>query len=135
MIVVDTNTIAYLFLEGQYSHEAEALLKQYPVWSAPILWRSEFRNVLALYLRKKILSYQDALNLMKQAERLMQGDEHTVSSSDILELVRRSSCSAYDCEFVALARKLEMPLVTADKKILAAFPDDCLTMQLALKSI
>jgi predicted nucleic acid-binding protein len=132
MIIVDTNTIAYLFLEGQHSQEAEALLKHYPIWIAPILWRSEFRNVLALYIRKKILPYPDALKLMKQAEKLMQGNEHTVSSDDILELVKHSTCSAYDCEFVALARELEMPLVTADKKILAAFPKDCLSMQKAL---
>lgn len=132
MIVVDTNAIAYLFLEGQYSREAEALLKRYPVWVAPVLWRSEFRNVLALYMRKKILPYQEALGLMRQAERLMRGNEHTISSDDVLELVKNSSCSAYDCEFVALARELELSLVTADKKILSAFPDDCLTLQAAL---
>jgi predicted nucleic acid-binding protein len=87
---------------------------------------------LALYLRKKILSYQDVLAVMRQAERLMRGNEHTVPSSDILELVNASTCSAYDCEFVALARKLEIPLVTADKKMLSAFPDDCLSLRDAL---
>lgn len=134
MIVVDTNAIAYLFLEGQYSREAELLLKKYPAWVAPVLWRSEFRNVLTLYIRKKILSYQEALDLMRQAERLMRGNEHAISSEDVLELVKNSSCSAYDCEFVALARELEMPLVTADKKMLTSFPDDCLTLQAALST-
>lgn len=32
-------------------------------------------------------------------------------------------CSAYDCEFVWLARDLRLPLVTADRKVLDAFPD------------
>lgn len=133
MIVVDTNTIAYLFLEGQFSREAEALLRKYPVWHAPRLWRSEFRNVLALYLRKKILTYNDVVKLMSHAERLMQGNEHTVQSNKILDLIQHSSCSAYDCEFVALAKDLEFPLVTADKKVLNVFPNDCITMQTALR--
>ncbi len=30
---------------------------------------------------------------------------------------------AYDCEFVALARDLNVPLVTSDKQVLTQFPD------------
>ena len=33
-----------------------------------------------------------------------------------------SHCSAYDCEFVALALELEVPLVTADRQLLRSFP-------------
>jgi predicted nucleic acid-binding protein len=40
----------------------------------------------------------------------------------VLELVRDSDCSAYDCEFIALAEKLDVKLVTMDTKILKAFP-------------
>jgi predicted nucleic acid-binding protein len=40
----------------------------------------------------------------------------------VLELVRDSDCSAYDCEFVALATKLDAKLVTMDRKLLRAFP-------------
>jgi len=36
--------------------------------------------------------------------------------------VRDSDCSAYDCEFMALAMKLDTRLVTVDKKLLRAFP-------------
>jgi predicted nucleic acid-binding protein len=36
--------------------------------------------------------------------------------------VRDSDCSAYDCEFVALAVQLEIKLVTMDKKLLKSFP-------------
>ncbi|XSG85105.1 MAG: hypothetical protein ACPW60_15475 [Methylohalobius sp. ZOD2] len=52
MIAVDTNVIAYFYLPTEYTPLAEKLLMQEPVWAAPTLWRSEFRNVLALYLRK-----------------------------------------------------------------------------------
>jgi predicted nucleic acid-binding protein len=56
MIVVDTNIIGYLYLTSERSRQAEQALRQDPQWAAPLLWRSEFRNVLALYLRRKILS-------------------------------------------------------------------------------
>jgi len=33
-----------------------------------------------------------------------------------------SGCSAYDCEFVALAKGMETPLITTDKNLIKAFP-------------
>jgi hypothetical protein len=50
MIVVDTNVISYLLLPGALTPLAQAAARQAP-WSAPFLWRSEFRNVLAVYVR------------------------------------------------------------------------------------
>ena len=40
MIVVDTNIITYLFLEGEFSSQAENLLQKDDQWAAPVLWRS-----------------------------------------------------------------------------------------------
>ncbi len=59
MIVVDTNVIAYLLLSPPYSKAAEELYCNDSKWAAPRLWRSEFRNVLTLYLRKQLLSVDD----------------------------------------------------------------------------
>jgi predicted nucleic acid-binding protein len=102
MIVVDTNTLVYLYLNSDESAQAERLLTLEPEWIAPRLWRSEFRNVLALYLRRAILSIEDVLLILRQAENLMLGNEHDVSSIPVMQLVQSSTCSAYDCEFVAL---------------------------------
>lgn len=129
MIVVDTNIIIYLYLENQYSKKTEEILLWDPVWVAPLLWRSEFRSVLSLYVRKKIISYQFAMNVMEAAEKLMNNKEYQVASNDVMELVKYSSCSAYDCEFIALSKVLEKPLVTADKKILKEFPDDTINLE------
>ncbi len=122
MIVVDTNVIAYLYLPTEFTQKAEELLIQDSEWAAPTLWRSELRSVLALYLRKKLLDFDEAFAIQTQAEALLSDREYEVSSFDILHLASDSGCSAYDCEFVSLATRLSVPLVTIDKKILAAFP-------------
>ncbi len=122
MIVVDTNIIAYLYLESDRSAQAEKLLEENTQWAAPLLWRSELRNVLALYIRKSHLSIDEAQEIMREAMLLMEGREYEIVSFHVLELVATSSCSAYDCEFVALAEDLETSLVTVDKKILKEFP-------------
>ena len=122
MIVVDSNVLAYLYLPGEVTAATEALLKRDAEWAAPVLWRSEFRNILAGYMRRGALTFEHACGLQREAESLMAGSEYEVDSLGVLELVRDSDCSAYDCEFIALASKLKAKLVTMDKKLLRAFP-------------
>jgi len=114
--------LAYLYLPGEYTAAAETLLEQDSDWAAPILWRSEFRNILAGYLRRKAITFEQANSLQREAESLLEGAEFEVESLAVLELVRDSDCSAYDCEFIALAMKLDTKLITMDKKLLRAFP-------------
>jgi predicted nucleic acid-binding protein len=123
VIVVDTNVVAYLLLPGPHTALVDDLLIQQPEWAAPPLWRSEWRNVLAGYLRRGVLDLDRALALQQQAELLVIRHEEPVSSQDVLQLVASSRCSAYDCEFVAAALQLRVPLVTADRAVLSAFPD------------
>ncbi|WP_299410099.1 type II toxin-antitoxin system VapC family toxin [Acaryochloris sp. IP29b_bin.148] len=124
MIVVDTNVIAYLFLPADNNTRyVERLIETDDHWVAPMLWRSEFRNILALYLRKDIVDFPTALEIQSQAESLMNQNEFSVQYSHVLSLADKSACSAYDCEFVALAQSFSIPLVTADRKLVKAFPD------------
>jgi len=123
MIVVDTNIISYLYISGDRSLRSEDLLSFDSNWVAPILWRSEFRNVLAQYLRKNLLNIDEILLIIQQAEKLLTDHEYEISSAHIMQLVNSSQCSAYDCEFIALAQYLDVPLITADKKILREFPE------------
>ena len=122
MIVVDTNVIGYLYLANSNSPQAELALRKDATWTAPLLWRSEFRNVLALHLRKQLLSLEASQLIMTEALGQMQDQEYEVDSDQVLKLVTLSKCSAYDCEFVALAQELALPLVTVDKQILRDFP-------------
>ena len=133
MIIVDTNVISYLYLPTTYTPDAEKLLLQEPVWGAPYLWRSELRNVLALYLRKKRVSFEQAIQIQAEAELLMAENEFEVKPTDILSLVKDSTCSAYDCEFVALAKSVNSTLVTIDKKILSEFPSTAKSLQQILQ--
>lgn len=132
MIVVDSNIIAYLYLPSEFSDQAEQLRAQEPDWAAPTLWRSELRNVLALYLRKNLLTFEQVYAIQTEAEALLADSEYQVPSLDVLRLVESSECSAYDCEFVALAKRLNTKLVTADKKILKAFPEIATTISQGL---
>jgi predicted nucleic acid-binding protein len=129
MIVVDTNIIGYLYLTSERSEQAEQAFLKDPHWVAPLLWRSEFRNVLALFLRKKILSLVEIQQIMEDAMQMMHNHEYEVVSVQVLSLVASSSCSAYDCEFVALAKDLKIPLVTVNKQILDQFPDIAIALE------
>ena len=122
MIVVDTNVVAYLLLPGQHTGLARSTLTRDPVWAAPLLWRSEFRNVLSLYLRQRSVSLATALDLQETAEAILAGREYSVDSVDVLTLAKESGRSAYDCEFIAVSRALDVPLVTTDRQVVASFP-------------
>jgi predicted nucleic acid-binding protein len=101
---------------------SEKTLRHDPEWIAPILWRSEFRNVLAGYMRRGTLGIDAARRCLEGAESHMAGREFVIPSHQVLPLLSATSCSAYDCEYAALAMDKSVPLITADAQLLAAFP-------------
>ncbi len=123
MIISDTNTIAYLYLPSDFGEDCEKVLAKDSHWAAPVLWRSELRNILTVYMRKELIKLSDALEIQRQAELLLNGNEFEVDSLSVLKLADESGCSAYDCEFIYLAQYINSKLVTADKKILRQFPE------------
>ena len=122
MIVVDTNVIGYLFLSSERSILSERALRKDSEWAAPIIWRSELRNVLVLYMRKNIIRLDHAQGIMNGALELMRGREYEISSYEGLRLASESKCSAYDCGFIAAANNLKVPLITVDNQLLREFP-------------
>jgi predicted nucleic acid-binding protein len=133
MIVVDTNVISYFYLSSEYSDLAEQLFLKTSSWAAPLLWRSEFRNVLSFYVRKEIITLQDAGQLFETAVSLLQENEYEINTTQVLRLSQNSGCSAYDCEFVNLAQDLNVPLVTMDKKVLHSFHGTAVSIQEYIK--
>ena len=128
MIVVDTNIIAYLLIPGDRTTQAELALSKDPLWAAPLLWRSELRNVLVVYMRQKLMQLTYALGVMQRAERLFTNKEYHVASDKILQMATTCDLSAYDCEFVFLAQNLGTQLLTVDKKILRLFPETAVSL-------
>ncbi|MGH8161160.1 MAG: type II toxin-antitoxin system VapC family toxin [Gammaproteobacteria bacterium] len=135
MIVVATNVVAYAWLKTTRNRDAMLLLEQEPEWHAPLLWRSEFRNVVLGEVRRKRLDASVAGNMVRSAERRFSGCEHLPSSDLVFRLAMESGCTAYDCEFVAVAQQLDLPLVTEDRALLKAFPKRAFNLKTACEGL
>jgi predicted nucleic acid-binding protein len=129
VIVTDTNLLAYFAIRDANSELADAVFEADPVWVAPLLWRSELRSTLVKYIRHAGMSLEAALVALRLTEEAIGGREYRVSSEKVLELAMQTDCSAYDCEYAALAQDLGVPLVTADKQILRAFPKIAVSLE------
>jgi predicted nucleic acid-binding protein len=122
MIVADANLIAYFWIPGEHTAAAESVMRRDPQWCAPLLWRSELRNILASYIRRRSMTLETAAQIIREAERFLSKREFAVPSGRVLEVAARSGCSAYDSEYVVLAEDLAVKLVTTDAQLLKAFP-------------
>ncbi|MFO7870267.1 MAG: type II toxin-antitoxin system VapC family toxin [Kiritimatiellia bacterium] len=123
MIAVDVNVLAYLWIPGEMTTLADETLARDPHWVSSILWRSEFRNILAGYLRRGDLNQTAVDRCIDGAESQLAGYEYLVPSGLVMRKIAASTCSAYDCEYVALAEDMKATLVTCDRKVLAEFPE------------
>jgi predicted nucleic acid-binding protein len=128
VIVADVNLLAYLYLPGKFTDLAEDLLLRDSEWAVPRLWRSEFNNILATYMRKGLLALDDALVIQRQAHVLVAGNEYDIPAAVVLRLAQRSGCSAYDCEYLALAEHLDVRLVSGDAKVVKTFPGRAISL-------
>jgi predicted nucleic acid-binding protein len=128
VICVDTNIICYRYMASPFSAAADAAWAKDRDWIVPILWRSEFRNTLAGSIRQRSLTVEEANAIANLAEAMLDRKEFTVSTLAVLQLISRSNCSAYDCEFVALALANGVRLLTVDRQILHEFPEVAISL-------
>jgi predicted nucleic acid-binding protein len=122
MIVVDTNVLVFRTLPFPESPLVRSVMRQDRVWVAPPLWRSEFRNAAVGLLRGGRTTLPRARTAFELATALVGNREHEPETPTVLQLADDSRLTAYDLEFVAVARDLDVRLVTFDRQILAAFP-------------
>ena len=123
MIVADVNLIACLLIDGPLTEAARTALSRDPHWIAPVLWRHEFLNILATCVREGKLAEGKALVALANAPSLVQDESIDPLKVEVLRLSIESRVATYDCEYVVLARRSACKLVTADKQIIARFPD------------
>jgi len=118
MIVVDVNIIAYLLIRGERSESMDQLQERDPDWIAPGLWLDEVLNILSLYERKGLLEPAQSTAILNDALDLMEDATYELPPDRILSVARRTGCSAYDSQYIALAEDLGLKLYTCDKGIL-----------------
>lgn len=128
MIVVDTNVMVFLLTGAGPGERAQKLLAEDPEWSAPSLLRSELRNVVLGLVRRGRMEMADALRICQDAEVILGDRVSSLPDGAVLSAAAEAGLTAYDAEFVALARALGVPLVTADTAILNGAPDVALAL-------
>ena len=123
MIVVDTNIVVHLIIDGPETADASALFDADGEWASPRILMSEFRNVLVGMARSGAITLERAKVMSDRAAAIL-GDRITpVDSAHVLDVALECGLTAYDAEFVALARTLPVPLITLDGGVLEGAPD------------
>ncbi|MFB6248026.1 MAG: type II toxin-antitoxin system VapC family toxin [Salinibacter sp.] len=131
MIVVDNDVISYFWIrmDADRASLAREVRARDPGWVAPRIWRSEFRNVLRSYMAGDHMTRAEAVEYARMAEEDLHGSTRPVSTPRVLQLVDETDHSAYDCEYVALAQELGVPLVTGDETVADRFSETAVLLE------
>lgn len=129
MVVVDTNVLVHLLIDGDRTAEARRLHALDADWHSEAFALVEFANVLATAMRVRGLPARSAETLLGTAQDLILPRSHSVPHLTALEFAHRHTVSAYDARFLAVASELGLLLVTEDTRLRAAAPG--LTQSLA----
>lgn len=129
MIVVDTNVIAYALIQGAQTKNALNVYQKDSDWLVSELWRHEFLNVLALYVRQGGIDAADGRQTWRAATSLFDSSIRPVPMEDALQIAVDESVSSYDAQFVALAYSLQIQLVTEDRGLQRKFPGTAVSMR------
>jgi predicted nucleic acid-binding protein len=121
VLVIDTNILVYLLMQGDHTEKAQALFVGDADWRSEGFVLIEFSNVLMTYLRTGALNRQQAQRLLAEAERRMRRLIN-VPHARALDVAGRLGLSAYDARFITAAQSLGTKLVTEDTKLRAAAP-------------
>ncbi len=135
MIVVDVNVVAYTLIEGERTADAKRLRSLDADWRIPRLWRYEFGNLLATYVRTGGLSEPKARDLLREALAFYGPVERDPDQDAVLVSARRFHITGDDAQYVELARQLTLPLVTEDASLRRAVPDTALSLSAYLTLI
>ncbi len=128
MIVVDTNIIAYRFIQGAKTSQVLSAQQIDPVWIVPYLWRHEFLNVLSTIIRNEVLSEYQGTGIWKSACRCLHNSEQHVDMIKSLSLSINRSISAYDAQYISLAVSLGVRCLTEDKQLLKKIPETAISL-------
>lgn len=129
MVLVDTNIVAYLVLDGAMTARARQLYERDADWRAEPLLFVELCNVLETAMRATGLTLPRALAALADAHRILGAGLHAASDGDVIAAASRHGTSGYDARFLCAAAALGVPLVTEDAALRRKAP--ALTRSLA----
>ena len=122
MIVADASLLAHLLIPSPESALAEDVYRKDSEWSAPVLWRSELRSVLLKHMRHSGMNIELAKAVVEKALLLIRDRETLPPNLAVLEAALFFNVSAYDAEYLVVARQLGVPLLTFARKLQQAAP-------------
>ncbi|MCY3757488.1 MAG: type II toxin-antitoxin system VapC family toxin [Acidobacteria bacterium] len=134
MIVVDTNVMVRLVVGGADGADAAALFERDTEWAAPSILMSELHNVLIGFVRRGALTSELAKAMSDDAAVVLGGRIASVSGHQVIDVALECGLSAYDAEFVTLARVLGVPLATLDNEILRGAADVAVSLRTLARS-
>jgi len=129
MLLVDTNVVAYLLIEGDYTEAAQELHTRDSDWRSEAFLLVEFTNVLVSSIARKRMTLSMAEDFLAKAVDLFDGKLGRIPHASVLAIATRHRVSAYDARFLSLADQLGSRLITEDARLRAAAP--ALTQSLA----
>ncbi|MDD5675969.1 MAG: type II toxin-antitoxin system VapC family toxin [Chitinivibrionales bacterium] len=132
MIVVDANVIAYRFIAGEKTDYACRVQEKDRDWIVPVLWRHEFLNVLATTTRAGIITISEACTVWRAAIHALAQNEQTVDFEKALCCAVDGTISAYDAQYITLARNLNCFCITEDARLCKACPGAAISMRIFL---
>jgi len=135
VLLVDTNVVAYLLIQGDHTAAAQELRRRDPDWRSEAFLLVEFTNVLASSIATKRMSAPLAQGFLAKAVRLFDGKLARIPHAFVLSVAAHHHVSAYDARFLALANQLGRRLVTEDAHLRIAAPGLTQTLAEALASI
>lgn len=123
MIVVDTNILVYLFVQGPKTKPALRLLERDSEWILPVLWRHEFHNVMVTHVRTMRLSLDQAEGILDRAIDLLSDSEREADLTLALRMAADYGVTGYDAQFLALANSLNVVCLSEDKALKVKAPE------------
>jgi len=84
--------------------------------------------VLTTFCRHGVLDLAQATRVWERAQRLLLPAERPVRMTATLRLAVEHQVSAYDAQYLALARELRVRCVTEDRSLLREFPTVAVSM-------
>lgn len=134
MILIDTNVLAYLLIDGERTAMARELHRRDSDWRSEAFLLVELSNVLLRYMQVRNLRLSLALGLLADAEEVLRGKLTTAPHEAVLEVGAKFRVTAYDARFLTVAKTTGIKLTTEDAKLRAAAPDLTQSLTEALRS-